>query len=86
MGMHVTCSFSARRAFQRAAKASDITGQDIPATYWVRHMFHLWRGRSSQVPAGGRVDDVYNNHGSSDAGVFRKSVRSDDMHPVNTQT
>lgn len=35
-----------------------------------------------QVAAGGRVDDVYDDHGSSDAGVLGKRVRGNDVHPV----
>lgn len=43
---------------------------------------YLWLGCSSEVPAGGRIDDVYDDHRSSDTGVLGKRVRGNDVHPV----
>lgn len=42
----------------------------------------LLLGRSSEVLASGRIDDVDDYHGSSNAGVLGKRVRGNDVHPV----
>ena len=44
--------------------------------------YYLGLGCSSEVQAAGRIDDVYDDHGSSDARVFGERVRGNDADPI----